>query len=95
MVVVTFVSVPQAAPLQPVPDTVQLTPLFPESFCTVAVKPVDCDTCTDVDVGFTVTEIGGGGVVMAMIREADLVLSAIDVACSVTVAGLGAVAGAL
>ena len=32
---------------------------------------------------------------MVMLAEADLVLSAIDVACSVTVAGLGAVAGAL
>jgi len=56
---------------------------------------VDCDTCTDAEVGFTVTEIGGGGVVMVMLAEADLVLSAIELACSVTVAGLGAVAGAL
>ena len=93
--VVTFVSVPQAAPVQPVPDRLQLTPLFAESFCTVALKPLDCDTCTDAEVGFTVTEIGGGGVVMVMVAEADLVLSATDVACSVTVAGLGAVAGAL
>ena len=93
--VVTLVSVPQAAPEQPLPNTLQLTPLFKESFCTVAVKLADCDTCTDAEAGFTVTEMGGGGVVMAMVAEADLVLSAIDVACSVTVAGLGALAGAL
>jgi len=92
---VTFVSVPHAAPEQPLPNTLQLTPLFRESFCTVALNPVDCDTCTNAEVGFAVTEIGGGGVVMVMIAEADLVLSAIDVACNVTVAGLGAVAGAL
>jgi hypothetical protein len=30
-------TLPHAAPLQPAPDTVQLTPLFAESFVTVAV----------------------------------------------------------
>jgi len=89
------VSVPQAAPVQPAPDKLQLTPLFAESFCTVAVKPVDCDTCTDAEVGFTVTEIGGGRVVMVMVADTDLVLSVTDVACNVTVAGLGTLAGAL
>jgi hypothetical protein len=92
---VTFVNVPQAAPVHPEPDSVQLTPLFAGSFCTVAVKPVDCDTCTDAAVGFTVTEIGGGSVVIVMVALADFVLSAIDAARSVTVAGLGALAGAL
>lgn len=29
---------PQAAPLQPAPESVQVTPLFCASFCTVAVK---------------------------------------------------------
>jgi len=94
-VVVTFVNIPQPVPVQPVPDSVQLTPLFAESFCTVTVKPVDCDTCTDAEVGFTITEMGGGSVVIVTAAEADLVLSAIDVALSVTVAGLGAVAGAV
>ena len=56
---------------------------------------MDCDTCTDAEIGFTLTEIGGGSVVIVTVAVADLVLSAIDVACSVTVAGLGAVAGAL
>jgi hypothetical protein len=94
-VVVTFVNVPQATPVQPVPDIVQVAPLFAESFCTVAVKLVDCDTRTDAEVGFTVTEIAAGGVVIVTVVLADFVLSAIDVALSVTVAGLGAVAGAL
>jgi len=31
-------SVPQVAVLQPAPDSAQLTPLFAESFCTVAVN---------------------------------------------------------
>jgi len=91
--VVTFVSVPQDTAAQPVPDKLQLTPLFAKSFCTVAMKLVACDTCTDAEVGFTVTEIGEG--VVVMIAVADLVLSAIEVACSVTVAGLGAATGAL
>ncbi len=37
-VVVTLVSVPHAVPVQAVPDTVQVTPLLPESFATAAVK---------------------------------------------------------
>ena len=77
------------------PDSTQFAPFFAESFCTVAVKPVDCDTCTDAEIGFTLTEIGGGSVVIVTVAVADFVLSPIDVACSVTVAGLGAVAGAL
>jgi hypothetical protein len=92
---VTFVKVPQAAAVHPEPDSVQLTPLLAESFCTVAVKPVDCDTCTDAALGFIVTEMGAGVVVIVMVAEADLVLSVIEVALRVTVAGLGAVGGAV
>jgi hypothetical protein len=92
---VTLVNVPQAAPVHPAPASVQLTPLFAESFCTVAVKPVDCDTCTDVAVGFIVTEMGAGVVVIVMVAEADFELSVIEVALSLTVAGLGAVGGAV
>ncbi len=92
---VTFVSVPQDTAAQPVPDKLQLTPLLAESFFTVAVKPVDCDTCTDAEAGFTVTEMGAEAVVIVMAALADLVLSAIDVALRVTVAGLGTLAGAL
>lgn len=37
-VVVALVSVPQVAPLHPVPEIDQVTPLFPVSFVSVAVK---------------------------------------------------------
>jgi hypothetical protein len=73
----------------------QLTPLFCESFCTEAVKLAVVETWTDVDVGLTETEIGGGAVVMVIAAEADIVPLATDVAVSVTLAGVGAVAGAL
>jgi hypothetical protein len=93
--VVTFVNVPQAAPVHAVPANPQLTPFFAESFCTVTVKPVDCDTCTDAAVGFIVMEMGAGVVVIVMVAEADFELSVIEVALRVTVAGLGAVGGAV
>ena len=92
--VVTLVRVPQAAPEQPVPESDQVTPLFCESFCSVAAKGEDCDTCTEAEGGFTETEIGGG-VVMVMAAVPDLVASVMDVAVRVTDAGFGAVAGAL
>ena len=93
--VVTLVRVPQAAPEQPVPESDQVTPLFCESFCSVAPKDEECDTCTEAEGGFTETEIGGGGVVMVMAAVPDLVASAMEVAVRVTDAGFGAVAGAL
>ena len=94
-VVVTFVSVPQLAPEQPVPESAHVTPLFCESFCTVAVKPAVVKTCTDVDVGFTETEIGGGAAVTVMVADADFVESATEVAFSKTVAGVGTAGGAM
>ena len=87
-------SVPQAVPLQPAPERVQVTPLFCESFCTVAVKLCDCPVCTDALVGDTLTLIAGG-VVMVIAAAALFVVSATDVAVTVTVAGLGAAAGAV
>jgi hypothetical protein len=39
---VLFVRLPQALPLQPVPDMVQVTPLLLESLLTVAVKTKVC-----------------------------------------------------
>src|SRR5260370_29077880 len=51
-------SVPQAAPLQPVPESVQITPLFCESFCTVAVNGCVVLTATEAVDGATLTEIG-------------------------------------
>jgi hypothetical protein len=37
-------SAPHAAALQPAPESDQVTPLFAESFCTVAMKLAVCDT---------------------------------------------------
>ena len=43
--------VPQAAPLQPAPLSVQLTPVFCVSFCTVAVMFWVPPVCTDANEG--------------------------------------------
>ncbi len=89
-------SVPHAAPLQPAPERVQFTPLFWESFCRVAVKFEVMPTCTLAVLGDTVTTIGGGGAgVMLMLAVADFVPSATEVAVTVTLAGLGTLAGAV
>ena len=54
---------PHVAPLQPVPESVQVTPLFCESFCTVAVNfCVPMPACTEADVSDSDTCIGGAGV---------------------------------
>ncbi len=58
-VVVTLLSVPQAAPEHPAPERAQVTPLFCESFCTEAVKLAAVETCTEVDVGLMETAMGG------------------------------------
>jgi len=94
-VVVTFVNVPHVAPEQPLPESDHVTPLFCESFCTVAAKPAVVKTCTDVDVGLTPTEIGSGAAVTVMVADADFVESATEVAFSVTVAGVGTAEGAV
>ena len=90
---VAFVSVPQVLPEHPEPDSAHVTPLFAESLLTVAVKfcvePVE----TLAVEGDTATLIAAP--VMVIAAEDDFVLSATDVAVSVTVAGEGAVAGAV
>jgi hypothetical protein len=53
-------TVPHAAPLQPAPDSVQVTPLAALSFVTVAVNDPVNPACTEAVVGDTVTEIGVG-----------------------------------
>ena len=88
-------SAPQDAPLQPVPESVHVTPLFCGSFCTVALKVCVCPTVTDAPVGATLTVTGGGGAVMVIVALALFVGSVTDVANSVTVAGLGTVVGAV
>src|SRR6266481_641730 len=88
------VPMPQAAPLQPVPESAQVTPLFCESFCRVAVNGCVALTATEAVDGATLTEIGGGAVTV-MVAAADLVPSLTDVAVRVTVAGFGTLPGAV
>src|SRR5207245_827301 len=59
-------SVPQAAPLQAVPESAQLTPLFCESFCTVAVNGCVALAATEAVGGATLTEIGDGAVTVVV-----------------------------
>ena len=89
------VTAPHVAPLQPAPDTVQVTPLFAASFCTVEVNACDPLTCTDAVVSDSATAIAGGVAVTVIIAAADFVLSATDVAVIVTVAGAGTLGGAV
>jgi len=88
-------SVPHVAPEQPNPDTVQLTPLFCESFATVAVNAcVPIPACTLCVAGATVTPIVGTDVTVITavpLRAA----SATEVAVRVTVAGVGTELGAV
>ena len=87
---------PQVAPLQPEPVSFHVTPLFCESFCTVAVIFAVFPVCTDALVRLTAMEIAGGAdVVIVMVVAAVLEVFATEVAVNVTVAGEGAVAGAV
>jgi hypothetical protein len=57
-------TVPQVAPLHPIPESAQLTPLLPESLATVAENVWGVPTCTVAAGKDIVTEIApGGGVV--------------------------------
>ena len=85
-------SVPQVLPLHPVPLSVQFTPLFCESFVTVAVKLCVFVTFTLADVGAMATEIAGSTVIVA---EKLFVPSATEVAVMLTAAGEGTAAGAV
>ena len=94
-VVVTFVSVPHAAPLQPVPESDHVTPLAPVSFIKVAVKfCLPMPACTFAVVGESVIEITGAVVIVTVV-ESDFVLSACEVAVMVTVPPVGTVVGAV
>jgi hypothetical protein len=88
-------NVPHVAPLQPVPESFQVTPLFAGSFVTVAVNACIAPACTLAVGGATVTAIGAGAAVTVIVAEADFVVSATDVAVSVTVGGVGTFAGAV
>jgi hypothetical protein len=61
----------------------------------VAVNSWVCEVSKDTEEGETETEVGGGGAVTVIVAEADFVLSAREVAVSVTAAGFGTLAGAL
>jgi len=64
-------TLPQATPEHPAPLTVQLTPLFAESFATVAVRICACPASTVADGGVTLTAIAAGGVFEALPAQPD------------------------
>jgi hypothetical protein len=85
--------VPHAA-LPQVADHV--TPPFLLSLVTTAVRLVVVLTSRVVGgVGLNATERPGGAAVIAIVAEAVLVVSVTEVAVTVTVAGVGTVAGAV
>jgi hypothetical protein len=73
----------------------QVTPLFAGSLVTVAVNACISPTGTFAVLGFTVTVIGAAAVVTVIVAVPDFVPSVTEVAVSVTVAGVGALAGAV
>ena len=80
-VVVTLPSVPQATPLQPVPESDHVTPRLPGSLLTLAVKPWLWLCCTLAVGGETVTATAASTVTLA---DAERVPSATEVAVTVT-----------
>ncbi len=89
--VVVGETLPHGAGLQ---ETVQLTMGVAEgSFITVAMNIAELPAITVALGGATVTEMGGG--VMVMVAETDFVLLAVEVAVTVTVLGVGTAAGAV
>ena len=65
------------------------------SLLTVAVNCCCVLTATEAVVGLMATEMGTGVALMVMVAALDFVPSAIEVAVSVTVAGVGTAAGAV
>jgi hypothetical protein len=88
-------TVPQVAPLQPVPITVQFTPLFAESLATVAVNACVPFTATLAVDSDNVTATCDAAADTVIVAAAVLVVSATDVAFRVTAAGVGTAAGAV
>ena len=86
--------VPQAAAVQPAPETDQVTVVMDEPV-TVAEKDWVAEAVTEAEVGFTLTDTGAGAAEIVTAAEADLVASATLVAFTETVAGDGGVAGAV
>ena len=75
--------------------TDQVTPAFAVSFATVAVKPVLVVAAREAGGLLSVTVMAALGAEMVMVAEADFVESVTEVAVIATVAGLGAVVGAV
>ena len=92
LVAVALVSVPQAVPEQPRPDSAHVTPLFAESLLTVAVKFCVKPAVTFASEGEIITAMPA---TMVTTDEADFVGSATAVAVRVTAAGEGTAAGAV
>jgi hypothetical protein len=88
-------TVPQVAPVHPVPDNAQLTPAFAVSFVTVALNACASPTVTLAVVSESVTPTPVEAAVTVIVAAPAFVPSATDVAVAVTAAGLGALAGAV
>jgi hypothetical protein len=73
---------------------VQVTPLAAGSFVIVAVKVCVPLTATDGLLGASATLIGGAAVIV-IVAEANFVVSATEVAVSVTIGVAGTAAGAV
>ena len=86
-----LVIVPQAAPAHPVPETLQFTAVFVVPV-TVAVNLWRPPVATFAEAGETETATGSTTVTVV---EADLLVSATEVAVTVTVGGIGTEAGAV
>ena len=86
-------SVPQVAPEHPALDKAHVTPLFCVSFDTVAVNAfVPIFACTFAVDGVTLTETPA---VIVIVAVPSFDPSATEVAVRFTLAGLGALAGAV
>jgi len=72
-----------------------ITPLFPESLATVAVKGWGPFTVTFAVLPDNVTALGAAPAVTMIVATADFVASATDVAVSWTIAMAGTIPGAL
>jgi hypothetical protein len=76
-------------------DNDQLTPLFCESFATVAVRLSVPPAATLAVVSESVTAMAGGAAVTVIDIAEVFVPSVTEVAVNVTLAGLGTLAGAV
>lgn len=88
-------NVPQAAATHPAPLSVQVTPLFCVSCCTVAVKLCVFPTCTEELVGVTLSAISCAEDITVTCAVSNAVGSACAIAVTVTVAGEGTAVGAV